>query len=268
MTVSIANLPAFVRRGPWSTAAVAWMIFGLCVIAVGASSPAQADYQRGVAAYAAGNFDSAYRELQPMAEDGHAGAQLHLGLMYLGGKGVERQPVRGYRLLTCAAFDDGEIGERAAIFRDQVAPALSSSVLQAATSAAPNCDSLKDQSQARSPGASAPRLNRVSFIEKAFYLPGDLFVILLYSVAHAIGADSTAGSISNLVTEFGNGMLIFVTLVFWAIGILSYFHVLSSSKLIGIGAAKRLTSKRSQPNTQKRTGSFSQAIKQQMPLSS
>ena len=99
-------------------------------------------------------------------------------------------------------------------------------------------------------------------------MPGDLFVILLYSVAHAIGADSTAGSISNLVTEFGNGMLIFVTLVFWAIGILSYFHVLSSSKLIGIGAAKRLTSKRSQPNTQKRTGSFSQAIKQQMPLSS
>jgi len=49
---------------------------------------AAADFEAGVAAATAGDYRSALREWQPLAEDGNAEAQFNLGLMYENGLGV------------------------------------------------------------------------------------------------------------------------------------------------------------------------------------
>ncbi|QKT04459.1 sel1 repeat family protein [Ectothiorhodospiraceae bacterium 2226] len=57
----------------------------LLLLATGAVS---ADYDRGAAAYAAGDYETAYRLLEPMAEAGHPEAQLRVGAMHEWGQGV------------------------------------------------------------------------------------------------------------------------------------------------------------------------------------
>ena len=47
-------------------------------------------YQAGVAAYEEGDYATAIEKLQPFAEQGQAGAQYHLGLMYYYGQGVDK----------------------------------------------------------------------------------------------------------------------------------------------------------------------------------
>ena len=47
-----------------------------------------ADYDEGVAAFERGDFATALRKLQPLAEQGHADAQHDLGAMYINGQGV------------------------------------------------------------------------------------------------------------------------------------------------------------------------------------
>ncbi len=228
-------------RGAIATAVIA---AGLCLAAIGASTPAQADYKRGIAAYTEGSYGLAYRELQPMASQGHPGAQLHLGLMYLGGKGVAHAPARGYRLLGCAAHAGGEIGERANRLRDQIGSALSAATLQAASASGRDCKAIAGSDEPRRSGAPAPRLNRDSLLAEAFYLPADLFLAVLFAVADTAGATGVAQAISNQVTQFGNGVLSIITLVFWAFGIRWYFRVLNSVKLLGVGSAKRVLSRR------------------------
>jgi TPR repeat protein len=49
-----------------------------------------ADFDKGDAAYKSGDYASALRELKPLAEQGHAGAQNTLGVMYNMGRGVPR----------------------------------------------------------------------------------------------------------------------------------------------------------------------------------
>ena len=50
-----------------------------------ASDGVLADFQEGVAAYYRGDYDTAYREWLPLAEQGHAGAQFNLGALYADG---------------------------------------------------------------------------------------------------------------------------------------------------------------------------------------
>ena len=45
-------------------------------------------FRKGVAAYENGSFSQAYELIRPLAENGHAEAQLILGDMYNAGKGV------------------------------------------------------------------------------------------------------------------------------------------------------------------------------------
>ena len=54
------------------------------------ATPSQADLPAGIAAYASGDYATALRELEPLAEQGVAGAQGMLGLIYLEGQGVLR----------------------------------------------------------------------------------------------------------------------------------------------------------------------------------
>ena len=54
------------------------------------AAPAWADYRAGMDAYARGDYATALREWQPLAEQGDPSAQFYLGLLYENGDGVPR----------------------------------------------------------------------------------------------------------------------------------------------------------------------------------
>lgn len=65
------------------------------------------DYQKGLDAYAAGDYTTVLQEWTPLAEAGDASVQYNLGLMYANGKGVPQdyaEAIRWYRL----AADQGD----------------------------------------------------------------------------------------------------------------------------------------------------------------
>ena len=51
-------------------------------------APAQADFAAGLAAYDAGNFNEAFVEWWPLAENGDSAAQIAIAELYRTGKGV------------------------------------------------------------------------------------------------------------------------------------------------------------------------------------
>ena len=55
---------------------------------VGPAAPTWADYEAGVQAFSRADYATALREWRPLAEQGHAGAQYQLGLLYDFSKGV------------------------------------------------------------------------------------------------------------------------------------------------------------------------------------
>lgn len=57
------------------------------------ASPALAGFNEGKAAYSSKDYESAYPEFRKAADQGHAGAQYHLGMMYRRGQGVRTDPV-------------------------------------------------------------------------------------------------------------------------------------------------------------------------------
>ena len=58
------------------------------------ASFAQADFKAGEKAFGRGDFAAALHEWQPLAKQGHAGAQYHLGLLYANGQGVTKDDVQ------------------------------------------------------------------------------------------------------------------------------------------------------------------------------
>ena len=62
-------------------------IFSLCLII---APLAWGDYQDGRKAYNRGDYATALKELLPLAEQGHAGAQYFIGYMYYKGQGVDQ----------------------------------------------------------------------------------------------------------------------------------------------------------------------------------
>jgi len=67
-----------------------------------------ADYQAGLDAYVRGDYDTALAEFRPLAEQGNALAQSHLGLLYEIGAGVtqdSQEAVRWFRL----AAEQGDV---------------------------------------------------------------------------------------------------------------------------------------------------------------
>ena len=70
------------------------------LLLLAATSVAAADFDTGMRAYKRGDYASAFREFRALAEQGHAIAQIALGIMYDNGEGVpenDRQAVFWYR---------------------------------------------------------------------------------------------------------------------------------------------------------------------------
>jgi hypothetical protein len=63
---------------------------GCLLLALAVAAPARADFEAGVAAARAGDYATALREWQPLAESGNRDAQFNLGLLYENGLGVAR----------------------------------------------------------------------------------------------------------------------------------------------------------------------------------
>ncbi len=69
-------------------------------ILIGLATPAWAGFAEGVAAYKRGDYETALRELRPLANQGNAEAQFNLGVMYDKGEGVpqdDTEAVKWYR---------------------------------------------------------------------------------------------------------------------------------------------------------------------------
>ena len=59
-----------------------------------ASPVAAQDFSKGLAAYHAGHAATAFKEFQPLAEQGHSEAQSSLALMYSKGSGVAKDDAK------------------------------------------------------------------------------------------------------------------------------------------------------------------------------
>jgi hypothetical protein len=75
----------------------------IAVLATGGYSHAQVGLVEGMASFARGEHQTAFRELQPLAEQGIAVAQFAVGVMYSDGRGVAKDPTEGEKWYLKAA---------------------------------------------------------------------------------------------------------------------------------------------------------------------
>jgi len=73
------------------------------VVAVGLVTPAEAGFDEGFVAYNRGDYETALREFRPLGEQGNAGAQFNLGLLYEEGQGVPQDYVQAAKWYRKAA---------------------------------------------------------------------------------------------------------------------------------------------------------------------
>ena len=74
------------------------------------------DFQDAVTIINNGDFETAYKMLVPLAEKGHAAAQLILGMMYFKGTGVEKNIVKADKWLLISEKQGQEAGKKNRIF--------------------------------------------------------------------------------------------------------------------------------------------------------
>lgn len=82
-----------------------FMVVGLGLLL---ATPTWADFETGLDAFKQGDFETALKELRPLAEQGHAKAQLKLGIMYSQGQGVPQDYVQGAKWVRLAA-EQGDV---------------------------------------------------------------------------------------------------------------------------------------------------------------
>ena len=73
------------------------------VLLVSLAAPAWAGFDEGFAAYERGDYETALREWEPLAEQGHAEAQFNIGLMYDKGQGMPQDDAKAAKWYRRAA---------------------------------------------------------------------------------------------------------------------------------------------------------------------
>ena len=86
------------------------------------SLPAETDFEVWVEAWSRGDYDRAVQEFRPLAEQGHAQAQLNMGIMSSQGLGVPKDSVQAYRWYTLAAGQGDDLAEE---FKDHLEKSMS-----------------------------------------------------------------------------------------------------------------------------------------------
>jgi uncharacterized protein len=76
-----------------------FLVLSICCFAI----PTRADSKAGLDAYNLGDYETAMREWQPLAEQGDAMSQFGLGALYVNGKGVPQDYVQAREWLEKAA---------------------------------------------------------------------------------------------------------------------------------------------------------------------
>ncbi len=93
------------------------------VLSVGLAAPVGAgQFEDGFAAYKRGDYATAFRLWRPLADQGIAGAQYNLGVMYRDGQGVPQDYVEAHMWLNLSASASaGKERDKAVKTRDMVA---------------------------------------------------------------------------------------------------------------------------------------------------
>ncbi len=84
---------------------------------LGVTLPEGTDFHVGVEAWGRGDYDRAVQEFRLLAEQGHAQAQLNLGILYSQGRGVPKDSVQAYRWYTLAAAQGDDLAGK---FKDHL----------------------------------------------------------------------------------------------------------------------------------------------------
>ena len=87
------------------------IILALGFVVAGGVAAVGQDFEKGAAAAQSGDFATALKEWQPLAEQGHADAQYNLGMIYQNGYGVIQdyaEAVRWYRLAAEQGFANAQ----------------------------------------------------------------------------------------------------------------------------------------------------------------
>ena len=106
------------------------------VLAFGAGAVLSQDFQKGLAAYEAGDYATALEEWRPLAEQGSVDAQHILGAMYDKGTGVLQDYVMAHMWLNIAAANGHE---KAGEFRQKIAGQMTSADISEAQKMAREC---------------------------------------------------------------------------------------------------------------------------------
>ena len=80
----------------------------LTVFALLLTTLAHADFQAGTDAYDRGDYETAFKEWLPLAEEGDALAQYNLGVMYANGQGVPQDYIQASMWVNLAAAQGQE----------------------------------------------------------------------------------------------------------------------------------------------------------------
>lgn len=83
------------------------IFLGALLILASAALPVQANFDKAMEAYSAGNYSEAYRSFDALAAIGDYSSAFNIGVMYFRGEYVERDPVEGWAWMQLAASQSG-----------------------------------------------------------------------------------------------------------------------------------------------------------------
>ncbi len=159
------------------------------LLLAGLASIAAADGAAGIAAYERGDFTTALNEFAPLAEQGNAGAQTMLGIMYLQGQGVAPDLALAARWLRAAAAQ----GNAQAQYRLAMMHLAGDGVVQDPAAAATLLRTAAEQ------GLAEAQVNLAAMLYQGIGVTRDLRLSYLYAALAARQGNAEAAGLVDLM---------------------------------------------------------------------
>ncbi len=173
-------------------AAARAVLIGLLLAAPIAVAPADiavADGAAGIAAYERGDYITALNEFAPLAEQGNAGAQTMLGIMYLRGQGVAPDLALAARWLRASAAQ----GNAQAQYRLAMMHLAGDGVVQDLVAAAALLRAAAEQ------GLAQAQVNLAAMLYQGIGVTRDLRLSYLYAALAARQGDAEGAGLVDLL---------------------------------------------------------------------